>query len=64
MTENFEKVADWYKNTTDQGDAAAQYCLVFAYYNGQSVTQDFEKAVEWWETAADQGVHKHSISLL
>jgi TPR repeat protein len=39
----------------DQGFAAAQYSLAFAYANGQGVPQDYAEAVKWSWLAADQG---------
>jgi TPR repeat protein len=39
----------------EQGDAAAQNELGFAYYNGQGVPQDYAEAVKWYRLAAQQG---------
>lgn len=39
----------------EQGNAAAQYLLGLAYYNGQGVQQDYSKAFEWLLKAAEQG---------
>ena len=45
----------WYRLAAEQGDAAAQYNLGFAYYNGEGVEQDYAEAVKWWQMAAEQG---------
>jgi TPR repeat protein len=39
----------------EQGLAAAQYNLAYAYANGQGVPQDYVEAVKWSRLAADQG---------
>ena len=46
---------DKLKKKAEQGDAAAQNDLGFAYYKGEGVEQDYEYAELWFLKAADQG---------
>ena len=46
---------DKLKKKAEQGDAAAQNDLGFAYYKGDGVEQDYENAELWFLKAADQG---------
>jgi TPR repeat protein len=47
ISENFENAV--------AGNAAAQYSLGVAYYNGDGVTQNYAEAIKWFELAANQG---------
>ena len=38
----------------EQGDAAAQYTLGYAYASGQDTPQDYTEALRWWRLAAAQ----------
>ena len=47
----------------EQGNAAAQFNLGSAHYNGQGVTQDYAEAALWYRRAADQGDAKAQFIL-
>ena len=44
-----------FRQSADQGDAAAQRYLGFMYDDGHGVPQDYKEAVRWFRKAADQG---------
>ena len=50
-----EGALQWYRQAADQGYAAAQFCLGFAYKYGEGVKQSNEEAVRWYRQAAEQG---------
>lgn len=52
---NYEKAAEWYQKSADQGYEFAQYCLGLLYQDGEGVPQNYEKAAELFQMAADQG---------
>lgn len=45
----------WYRQSADQGLAAAQFCVGYCYANGKGVEQDDGLAVRWYRQAAVQG---------
>lgn len=49
--ESFESI----KNKAQNGDAAAQFKLAEAYYDGEGVEEDLTKATYWAKKAAEQG---------
>ena len=52
--ENYEKAAEWYLRSAEQGNANAQYRLGLLYYDGRGVKQDYEEAARWLTEAAKQ----------
>ena len=44
------------RRAAEQGDAAAQFNLGFAYLKGEGVPQDYAEAVKWWRRADEQGL--------
>ena len=50
-----QEAVRWYRMAADQGDAAAQYSLGWAYNHGEGVAKDQQEAVRWWRMAAEQG---------
>ena len=48
-------VVTWWRKAAEQGDAAAQFALGWAYADGRGVPQDNGEAVKWWRAAAEQG---------
>ena len=46
----------WYRLSTDQGNATAQYNLGLMYAIGEGVLKDEAEAVKWYRMAAEQGL--------
>lgn len=47
----------------EQGDAAAQARLGYAYMRGEGVEKDMARAVVWWQKAAEQGDARAQMNL-
>lgn len=54
MSPGQNELSAW-RQKAERGDAAAQYKLGRAYYEGQGVPQDCKKAANWFRLAAEQG---------
>jgi TPR repeat protein len=53
--DNKKTAAEWFRRSSDQGYAIAQYQLATCYYSGTGVTKNKVKAVALYRLAADQG---------
>jgi hypothetical protein len=53
----------WFRKTTDQVYAEAQYALGVMYANGNGVVKDSMEAVRWYRKAADQGDARAQFNL-
>jgi len=52
---NYEKAAEWWRKSAEQGHATAQYNLAWSYEKGKGVLQDYNEAAKWYRKAAEQG---------
>ena len=55
VSPNNTRVAKWYRQAAEQGNALAQYKLGECYYLGYGVRQDYAEAVNWFRKATEQG---------
>jgi uncharacterized protein len=55
VDKNYVTAVKWYKKAADQGDAAGQNNLGWAYAGGHGVAKDYGAALEWYRKAAEQG---------
>lgn len=55
VPQDYQKAAELFTKSAEQGDSYAQCNLGDCYYEGQGVAQDKLKAKMWWERAAVQG---------
>lgn len=52
-----------YQQAADSGLAQAQYCLAFAYYEGEGINRDYASAAKWFKRAARQEHAKAQYNL-
>ena len=52
---NYNEAFKLITSPANQGNAYAQYCLGFLYYNGQGVAENYSEAVKWFTLSANQG---------
>ena len=57
-TRDYQKAAEWFLHSAQQGYRKAQYKLGLMYARGLGVTKDYVQAYAWLKIAASQGSHK------
>ena len=55
VEQDYIQVVYWFTESTEQGDATAQYNLGYMYHYGDSIEQDYKKALELLTQSADKG---------
>ena len=63
LGEDHRQAVKWYRKWAEQGNAAAQYRLGFAYFYGAGVEKDLVEAVKWYRKSADQGYTFSEVEL-
>jgi TPR repeat protein len=63
MEKDVAKTAEYYRKAAEEGDAAAQYTLGFAYHFGKGVAKDYAEAARRYRKAAEQGDIPAEMSL-
>ena len=55
MTQDWAQAIKWYRKSSEQGNADAQFNLGWCYKNGYGVPKDLVQAVELYRRSAEQG---------
>ncbi len=63
VPQDYSKAVEWYRESTEQGDAVGQYNLGVMYQTGRGVTQDYFESIKWYQKSAEQGEDRAKSAL-
>jgi TPR repeat protein len=55
VTKNPDEAVKWFRLSSEQGNAMAQYHLGLCYIEGEGVEKDYQEAYVWFALSAAQG---------